>query len=206
MKLQAPILLTAACFACSFGATRAAAQDPFPFHMPTRLAVLAELDAAQRDLKATPAQIEAARGLLASVSETKQGEPHGEDSEPGGAGRGERVIDERLEGLLSQSQMQRLSQIAWQLRPDEALQSDEVATALEISDEQATAIESRTKAAENQLVQKLQRMRFKSAGDRNTFVWRQLHKSSDSLLGVLTDSQKKQFERLTGEAFRIDPQ
>jgi hypothetical protein len=113
-------------------------------------------------------------------------------------------IRAKLAGILSSVQLQRLGQISIQLRGVSALRDPNVATALGLTEDQRTELDTVDDKI-NGLMRSHTRELFRSGnGDGVRQAMETIRKQADEeLVAVLTTEQKLKFEELKGEPFQM---
>jgi hypothetical protein len=159
-----------------------------PFDQPTAVWIAANVGPVQRALSLSGDQV----NELSKLGETAKDQHERQN------------VEKRVAALLSKAQFQRLQQIAWQARPDEALRSAEVAKALGLREEQQKQIERLWQEAQTALVDDLRRMRFRSERERNRFIRARLAEVAEQMRAVLTAEQQERFHTLLGKPFDFE--
>lgn len=119
------------------------------------------------------------------------------------------LVSESEKGLaefLSESQSQRLDEIAIQLRGIRALADDGVAKKLKLSSEQKKEIEAAFKAAEDDRRKMFEELRGGGGGfeGMREKMEEARRKSDARVLAVLSADQQKQFDEMKGKPFDVD--
>lgn len=106
----------------------------------------------------------------------------------------------KVEGVLLPPQVKRLKQLGIQARGLRALSDDEVAKTLKLTDDQQKEIAAAYEKSAQQMRELFQGGNREGAREKLTDLRKQ---TEETILGVLTDDQKKEFENLKGEAFEL---
>jgi len=110
-----------------------------------------------------------------------------------------------LAGVLNEQQLKRLNEIKIQVEGIRALNDDEVAAKLEITDEQQGKIEAAEDANRDKMQEAMQGRRGgRDSGDREAAMKKmeELRKSAESsVLDILTKEQQAQFAAMQGKKF-----
>jgi hypothetical protein len=162
--------------------------EQMSFDQPTRLWLAAESETVQQALDLSKQQQKKLESMWKELES--------------GAEKAKREAE--LAQILNDRQFARLQQIAWQVRPDEALQSEQVAKRLNLSRQQQQSIAEIWKEGEAGLIADLRRIRFRSPEDRNRFIRKHIHSTADKMLNVLSGKQRAQFEELLGTRLEWD--
>ncbi len=112
----------------------------------------------------------------------------------------EKKMRKQLEEVLLPEQLKRLDQIGLQVQGVRALQTDEVAAALEITDAQKEQFEKHRE----EMGEKMRAIM--AAGDRENMREKMQELQTENekqMLAVLTDDQKSEFEAMKGEPFEL---
>ncbi|HVC97263.1 MAG TPA: hypothetical protein VND64_26520 [Pirellulales bacterium] len=108
---------------------------------------------------------------------------------------------EKCEKILSSEQVERVKQISRQARGAEALADGDVKLALKLSEDQNKQLETIRDAASQEM-----RGAFQQGGDQEAAQKKraEIRKSAgEKALAVLSDEQKKEFEKLQGEKIEL---
>jgi hypothetical protein len=113
-------------------------------------------------------------------------------------------LRKEIEGVLLPHQVERLKQIALQVRGVRALEDTEVQTALKFSDEQKNQL----KSVRESMIEKFRGM-GRPASDEERKAQREKMQAAgkeleEKVLGVLTPEQKESFEKMKGTKLDID--
>jgi hypothetical protein len=108
---------------------------------------------------------------------------------------------EKCEKILTSEQVERVKQISRQARGANALEDEDVKLALKLSDDQNKQLETIRDAAGQEM-----RGAFQPGGDQEAARKKaaEIQKSAgEKALAVLSDEQKKEFEKLQGEKIEL---
>ena len=106
--------------------------------------------------------------------------------------------------VLEESQLQRLREIFVQVNGGSALSNDLVAKELKITDEQKNTLEEVRSTSAQSFRDAFQNLRDVSAEQRREAFVKMRSEHNEKLLEVLTNEQRKQFEKMKGESIEID--
>ncbi len=106
----------------------------------------------------------------------------------------------KVEGVLLPPQVKRLKQIGIQARGLRALSDDDVAKTLKLTDDQQKEIAAANEKSAEQMRELFQGGNREGAREKLTALRKQ---TEETILGVLTADQKKEFDNLKGEAFEL---
>jgi hypothetical protein len=109
---------------------------------------------------------------------------------------------EKCEKILTSEQVERLKQISRQARGVESLADDDVMLALKLSDDQKKQLETIRDAA-GQEVRALFGQQGLDQDARRTKMTEIRKSASEKAMAVLSDEQKKEFEKLQGEKVEL---
>ncbi len=111
---------------------------------------------------------------------------------------------EKVAEILSDQQMKRLNEIYIQVAGGQALDDEDVAAALKITDEQNEKLSAARDEARD--MQREQMRGLFQSGDREAAREKmaEIRKEADAIiLAVLTDEQKQEFEQMKGEPLEL---
>jgi hypothetical protein len=132
---------------------------------------------------------------LQNLSEDERAKKHAE------FGENTKAAWEKCERILTSEQVDRVKQISRQARGISALSDEDVALALKLTDAQKKQLETVRDAAQQEI-----RSAFQPGDDRGAAAKKvaEIQKASDAKqMAVLTDEQKKEFEKLQGEKIEL---
>lgn len=179
-------------------------------------AMLLRLETVQEELEITPDQQEALKKLaeqmrptrpegadFRSMSEEERGEFFQKMREE--AVKKAAEMKEKLEEVLFPEQTSRLEQIALQVRGVQALNDDDVATELGITDDQKKELEEVRDSMREEMGAKAREMfANRGEGDNPREAIAEFRKAMETkILAVLTDEQQTKFEEMKGEKFEM---
>lgn len=167
------------------------------------LAMLANQDAVQAELKLTDAQKKQLDDLQEEANRNRpnfpQGGPPSEEFLEAMRKRNAEM-DDKIGKVLEAPQLKRLKEIRLQQGGAGALLDDEVAKALKVTDEQKSKIQE----LQNSSFEAMRSAREQNQGSPDA-IREQSEKirkeTKDKALAVLTDEQRKQYDALAGAAF-----
>jgi Spy/CpxP family protein refolding chaperone len=113
----------------------------------------------------------------------------------------------QVDGILDDSQTERLKELSLQSRGAQALEDDEVAAALNISDEQKEKLTEVREEGSQALQEAFQKLRGGGGdqGDIRKKMSELRNNLSEKALAILTPDQRKQFEKMKGTKFDFPP-
>lgn len=116
-----------------------------------------------------------------------------------GEAQNSRHLETELKKIIDPEASQRLAQIAWQVRPDEAFRDEKVARQLNLTKQQKESIQQLWLLGQKDLMAALRRIRFKAAADREAFIWKHLDAVAAEMRDLLSDAQNRKFRAIVGE-------
>jgi hypothetical protein len=102
---------------------------------------------------------------------------------------------------LQPAQSKRLKQISYQVRGGAAIGDSDVAKALKMTPKQKKEVAAIWNDEEKTLKMLLKVSRFRNSAVRQTFINNHRKKAGEKMLAALTETQRKEFARLQGDAF-----
>jgi hypothetical protein len=119
-------------------------------------------------------------------------------------------IQEKVDKVLDQKQLARMKELSLQNRGAAALEDDEVAAALKISDDQKTKLAAVREEGNKKMEEAMQALRGGGgggdAGDIRQKMMNMRKELGDKALAVLSPEQREQFEKMKGAKFTFPPQ
>jgi len=119
-------------------------------------------------------------------------------------------IQEKVDKVLDQKQLARMKELSLQSRGAAALEDDEVAAVLKISDEQKTKLIEVREEGSKKMEEAMAALRGGGgggdAGDMRKKMMDMRKELGDKALAVLSTEQKEQFEKMKGAKFTFPPQ
>jgi Spy/CpxP family protein refolding chaperone len=109
-----------------------------------------------------------------------------------------------IEGVLLAHQVERLNQIALQVRGVAAFQDKEVQEALGLSSDQLDKMKSLGEASRDKFRSAMEGLRGSSDQERRAKFQELRKQAEDEVMGVLTSEQKEKFDKMKGPKFELD--
>lgn len=159
----------------------------YPFDQPTMLVLATSRSEVQREMRLSEHDI----AKLTQLGKRWRTDKKGRQDFNG--------INQEVKAILGPKASQRLAQIAWQVRLDEALRSHSVAEQLSLTKRQQESIRLMWEASQKKLVASLRRIRFKSATDRDAHIWKHLDAVANEMRSVLNNTQQRKLKVVLGE-------
>lgn len=114
-------------------------------------------------------------------------------------------IEEKVDKILAEEQKTRLKELSVQSRGPQALEDDEIAAALKVTDEQKKKLEA-IREEGNAAMQEMFTSLRASGGDQGAMrekIGVMRKELSDKALALLTPEQREQFDKLKGKEFKF---
>jgi len=119
-------------------------------------------------------------------------------------------IQEKVDKVLDQKQLARMKELSLQSRGAAALEDDEVAAALKISDDQKAKLVAVREEGNKKMEEAMAALRGGGgggdAGDMRKKMMDMRKELGDKALAVLSPDQQEQFEKMKGAKFTFPPQ
>ena len=121
-------------------------------------------------------------------------------------------IQQKVDKVLDQKQLARMKELSLQSRGAAALEDDEVAAALKISDDQKTKLAAVREEGNKKMEEAMQALRGGGGGgggdlgDVRKKMMDMRKELGDTALTVLSPEQREQFEKMKGAKFTFPPQ